>query len=58
MPIYSYECNLCKYKFDELQKVDDKPLKTCPSCKETALRKVIALPHVVFKGNGWTPKHY
>lgn len=31
MPIYEYECKNCGYRLEKLQKVNDKPLKTCPT---------------------------
>lgn len=56
MPIYEYVCDSCNYKFEEMQKVDDKPLLECPKCKVTDLRRLIGSVHVIFKGQGWTPR--
>lgn len=44
MPVYNYECQNCEYFFEEYQKINDDPLKKCPSCKKTKLIKVISLP--------------
>lgn len=41
MPLYEYECRSCNHRLEELQKVDDKPLKLCPECKKNTLFRVI-----------------
>lgn len=53
MPIYEYACNKCGHTFDVLQKISDKPLKVCPECKKSALRKLISAPSFRLKGSGW-----
>lgn len=53
MPIYEYECTTCHHKFDELQKLNDEPIKKCPECsKDTAVRLVSAAGFQL-KGTGW-----
>ena len=52
MPIYEYQCEQCKHRFEKLQKYSDKPCKKCPSCAGP-LRKLISSPAIQFKGNGF-----
>ncbi len=53
MPIYEYQCTTCHHKFDELQKLNDEPIKKCPECsKDTAVRLVSAAGFQL-KGTGW-----
>ncbi len=53
MPIYEYECKKCKYKFEQLQKITEKPLRTCPECKKTSLSKLVSNTSFQLKGSGW-----
>ena len=52
MPIYEYQCEQCKHRFEKLQKYSDKPCKKCPNCAGP-LRKLISSPAIQFKGNGF-----
>ena len=41
--LYDYECTYCEHKLEDVyQKVNDEPLKNCPSCQENGLRRVIS----------------
>lgn len=42
MPIYEYCCKTCEYKFEEIQKIDDDPIKVCPRCREDGLSKLVS----------------
>ena len=53
MPIYEYQCADCGHAFDALQKMSDSPLKDCPDCGESALRKLLSAPNFRLKGSGW-----
>ena len=53
MPIYEYKCDACGHVLDALQKIDEEPLKFCPSCSKEALRKLISAPSFRLKGSGW-----
>jgi putative FmdB family regulatory protein len=53
MPIYEYECKSCGNRFDQIQKLSDEPLKTCPECHKDCLEKCISLPSFQLKGTGW-----
>ena len=53
MPIYEYRCESCGHTLDALQKVSDEPLADCPSCSESALKRLISAPAFRLKGSGW-----
>lgn len=53
MPIYEYRCESCGHTLDALQKVSDAPLADCPSCTESALKRLISAPAFRLKGSGW-----
>jgi len=53
MPIYEYRCASCGHEVEVLQKLSDKPLVSCPECKEDALTKLISAAGFQLKGSGW-----
>jgi putative FmdB family regulatory protein len=53
MPIYTYRCTACGIEFDQHQHFSDPPLKKCPECGKSTLRKVITPAGIIFKGHGW-----
>jgi putative FmdB family regulatory protein len=53
MPFYEYECPNCGYRDEVLQKINDKPLKKCPTCGKTGLIKLMSAPVFRLKGKGW-----
>ncbi|MHB8483431.1 MAG: FmdB family zinc ribbon protein [Nitrospiria bacterium] len=57
MPIYEYECELCKHQFELIQKFSDLPAKECPLCKGN-VRKLISSSGIMFKGKGWYVTDY
>ena len=57
MPNYEYECEICKHKFELIQKFSDLPVKECPLCKGN-VKKVISSPGIMFKGAGWYVTDY
>jgi putative FmdB family regulatory protein len=59
MPTYEYQCDACNHNFDELQSFSDKPLKKCPKCKKSKLRRVFGTgAAVLFKGSGFYQTDY
>ena len=52
MPIYEYECGLCKFKFERKQGFDEEPVAMCPKCQGKVRRVFRAVP-VIFKGSGF-----
>ncbi len=57
MPLYEYRCRQCHSRLEVLQKVDDKPLKSCPKCGGE-LEKLLSPPAIQFKGSGWYVTDY
>ena len=53
MPFYEYECPSCKYYLEVLQKINDKPLKKCPSCGKAGFKRLMSAPVFRLKGSGW-----
>jgi putative FmdB family regulatory protein len=53
MPFYEYECPNCGFRDEVLQKINDKPLKKCPSCGKNGLKKLMSAPVFRLKGSGW-----
>lgn len=53
MPIYEYRCDACGHYLDALQKIADDPLRDCPACEASALRRLVSAPNFRLKGKGW-----
>ena len=54
MPFYEYKCSNCGFELEELQKMSDEPLTTCPNCKKETLQKLIGTGGgLIFKGSGF-----
>jgi putative FmdB family regulatory protein len=53
MPFYEYQCPHCGFDEEVLQSINDKPLKKCPSCGKTGIKKLISAPVFRLKGSGW-----
>jgi len=53
MPVYEYECGACGHRFEEWQKMSDKPIQTCPKCKKKKVEKLISATSFQLKGGGW-----
>ena len=63
MARYDYECLLCKQVFEVDQKMNDPLFKTHveatqEKCNGEVQRIITGGSGVIFKGTGWTPKHY
>jgi putative FmdB family regulatory protein len=44
MPIYEYECRICKERFEALQKMnEDNSNLRCPKCQADQPKKVLSL---------------
>ena len=52
MPIYEYECQKCG-AFEATQRITDKPLGKCPTCKGKKVKKLISNTSFQLKGTGW-----
>ena len=53
MPFYEYLCSSCGEHHEELQKVTDRPLRKCPACGRSALKRLVSAPVYRLKGGGW-----
>ena len=53
MPIYEYACNSCAHRFETIQKAAENPLRDCPECGESTLKKLLSAPVFRLKGSGW-----
>jgi putative FmdB family regulatory protein len=53
MPIYEYRCAACGHTLEALQKLSDAPLKKCPQCARSRLKRLVSAPSFRLKGGGW-----
>jgi putative FmdB family regulatory protein len=54
MPLYEYRCVECEHLEEVLQKYNDPPPETCPSCGKTqTLSKEVSRSAFHLKGGGW-----
>jgi len=53
MPFYEYQCGKCGHHHEVLQKISDAPLKKCPECGKTGLKRLVSAPVFRLKGSGW-----
>jgi len=59
MPTYEYKCKNCDYCFEIFQSMNDLPLKTCPSCNNDSLKRLIGTgAGILFKGSGFYQTDY
>jgi putative FmdB family regulatory protein len=59
MPTYQYECEGCGHKLEKLQSIKAAPLKKCPECKKSKLKRLIGVgAGVIFKGAGFYCNDY
>lgn len=54
MPTYEYACPKCGHQFEQFQSMRDEPLKKCPQCKKTGLKRLVGSgAGLIFKGSGF-----
>ena len=53
MPLYEYECDACKQRFEVIQKFSDPPPDTCTRCGKGPVHRQVSTPAIQFKGSGW-----
>ena len=53
MPFYEYQCAACGAHHEELQRITDRPLRKCPACGKSTLRRLVSAPVFRLKGAGW-----
>ena len=53
MPLYEYECQACKHRFERIQQFSDPIVKKCPKCGKRRVKKLLSSPAIQFKGSGF-----
>jgi putative FmdB family regulatory protein len=54
MPTYEYECPKCGHAFELFQSMRDEPLKKCPACRKTGVKRLVGGgAGLIFKGSGF-----
>jgi putative FmdB family regulatory protein len=54
MPTYEYECGACGRGLEVFQSMKDDPLKKCPNCGKSRLKRKIGTgAGIIFKGSGF-----
>ena len=52
VPIYEYKCEKCGV-FEEVQKITDAPLTTCPTCGGPVKKLISRNVGIILKGSGF-----
>jgi putative FmdB family regulatory protein len=62
MITYEYECGSCGHRFEEIQSINDEPVKTCPKCGKEPHRLISGGSGFIAPrsaggppGDGWEP---
>jgi putative FmdB family regulatory protein len=59
MPTYEYKCDKCGHQFEQMQGITSKPLRKCPKCGKSALKRLIGTgAGLIFKGSGFYATDY
>ena len=53
MPIYEYRCGACGHHLEALQKMTEAPLRKCPECGKSQLKRLVSASQFRLKGSGW-----
>lgn len=54
MPTYEYQCDACGNKFEKFQSIKSGPVKKCPKCGKSKVRRLISSgAGLIFKGSGF-----
>ena len=54
MPTYEYKCDACGYEFERFQSIMAAPIKRCPQCGKSKVRRLISTgAGLIFKGSGF-----
>ena len=57
MPIYEYKCADCGKHFENIQKITEEPLSSCPFCSGK-VQKLVSNCSFHLKGTGWYVTDY
>jgi putative FmdB family regulatory protein len=58
MPTYQYRCNSCGYEFEEFQGISDRPIESCPKCRNNLVRVITGGAGFLLKGSGFYATDY
>ena len=59
MPTYEYMCENCGNEFEQFQTIKARPIRRCPKCGKTALKRLIGVgAGVIFRGSGFYQTDY
>ncbi|MGE0760195.1 MAG: FmdB family zinc ribbon protein [Pirellulaceae bacterium] len=59
MPTYDYVCDACGHEFELFQAISADPLKKCPECRKSKLRRLFGTgAALMFKGSGFYQTDY
>jgi putative FmdB family regulatory protein len=53
MPLYEYECDACRRRFEVIRKFSESELDACTLCGKGPVRRLLSSPAIQFKGTGW-----
>jgi putative FmdB family regulatory protein len=54
MPTYEYACAACGHEWEQLQRITEPPVKTCPKCAASEAHRLISGgTNFILKGGGW-----
>jgi putative FmdB family regulatory protein len=53
MPTYEYVCTSCENHWEEVQKISEPALDTCPKCTNKTAKRQISGGNFILKGGGW-----
>ena len=53
MPLYEYQCEACKRRFEVIRKFSDPELQVCTLCGKGPVQRLMSSPAIQFKGSGW-----
>jgi putative FmdB family regulatory protein len=53
MPLYEYQCEACRQRFEVIRKFSDPELEECTRCGKGPVRRLLSSPAIQFKGSGW-----
>jgi putative FmdB family regulatory protein len=58
MPTYEYACASCGNTWEDVQKISEPALTTCPKCKNETAKRQISGGSFILKGGGWYADAY
>jgi putative FmdB family regulatory protein len=53
MPTYEYVCSNCGNEWEEVQRISEPPLESCPKCGKATAKRQISGGTFILKGGGW-----